>query len=237
MIAFSLHPSIDVERLAARFATEGVIQIDPFLGSGATELAAHLRARTDWNLTLNAGEKVYEVPRHGPNAVTAEQEERLRNAVVAAARDEFQFCYEAVRVPDDDAARREDDLLHAFARFMNSTEVLKLLRRITEVVTINLADAQGTIYRAGDFLTAHDDAVAGKHRHAAYVFGLSEQWRTEWGGLLLFHDDRGDVTRGLSPRMNVLSLFAVPQVHSVSMVTGSAGTPRCSVTGWLRTRD
>jgi SM-20-related protein len=236
MTTFSLHPAIDVDQLSRRFAADGVIQIDPFLGSGAVELAAHLRARTDWNLTLNAGEKLYEVPRHGPNAMSQEQETKLRTAVVETARHAFQFCYEAVRVPDDSALRQKHDLLHRFADFMNGPAVLDVLRQITGVRTIDLADAQGTIYRAGDFLTAHDDAVAGKHRHAAYVFGLTEGWRTEWGGLLLFHDDCGDITRGLLPRMNLLSLFAVPQVHSVSMVTGSADTPRCSVTGWLRTK-
>jgi Rps23 Pro-64 3,4-dihydroxylase Tpa1-like proline 4-hydroxylase len=39
-----------------------------------------------------------------------------------------------------------------------------------------------------------------------------------------------------NPRFNTLTLFAVPQLHSVSMVTKSAAFRRYSITGWLRSR-
>ena len=85
-------------------------------------------------------------------------------------------------------------------------------------------------------LTAHDDEIAGKKRHAAYVFGLTPQWKTEWGGLLLFHTADGDVAHGLLPRFNTLNIFKVPQLHSVSMVNEAAAYRRYSITGWLRSR-
>jgi Rps23 Pro-64 3,4-dihydroxylase Tpa1-like proline 4-hydroxylase len=100
---------------------------------------------------------------------------------------------------------------------------------------VAFADAQATRYGPGDFLTAHDDAVEGKHRRAAYVFGLSRDWRAEWGGLLLFHEPEGEV-RGYVPQYNALNLFAVPQPHSVSLVAPFAPRERLSVTGWLRAR-
>ena len=69
--------------------------------------------------------------------------------------------------------------------------------------------------------------------NAAYVFGLSPDWRTEWGGLLLFHRAGGEV-EGLTPAFNTLNLFAVPQLHSVSQVTRAAPMRRYSIPGWLR---
>jgi Rps23 Pro-64 3,4-dihydroxylase Tpa1-like proline 4-hydroxylase len=36
------------------------------------------------------------------------------------------------------------------------------------------------------------------------------------------------------PKFNTLDLFAVPQQHSVSMVTPAAPVRRYAVTGWLR---
>ena len=101
---------------------------------------------------------------------------------------------------------------------------------------VAFADAQATAYAPGDFLTGHDDAVGGKKRLAAYVFGLTPVWRVEWGGLLLFHGSDGDVDAGLAPRFNTLNVFAVPQTHSVSMVTRAAPSRRYSITGWLRAR-
>ena len=50
----------------------------------------------------------------------------------------------------------------------------------------------------------------------------------------MFHDSAGDIERALTPRFNSLNIFAVPQLHSVSVVAPFAGQTRMSVTGWLR---
>jgi SM-20-related protein len=51
---------------------------------------------------------------------------------------------------------------------------------------------------------------------------------------LLFHDQTGGVTRGLAPGFNILTLFSVPQPHSVAQVASYAAAPRLSIVGWLR---
>jgi SM-20-related protein len=236
--SFGLHDSIDDAALAARFARDGRVRIAPFLrDADAQRLAAALLVQSDWKRVMNSGEKVFESPVAAAHEMTAEQRARLDDAVHAAARDGFQYRFESVRVPDDAEARRAmANPLGAFATFMSSAPVLALLGLVTRATDLAFADAQATIYRAGDFLTAHDDEVPGKHRRAAYVLGLTPEWRAEWGGLLLFHDAAGDIAEGYAPGFNALSLFAVPQVHSVSLVAPFAGAPRLSVTGWLRAR-
>lgn len=231
-----LAPSIDVEALADRFARTGRVQIAPFLDEAdATALAAHLLARDDWRQVMNAGEKVYESVPAVLATLTDAQRARLEEVMNAVARDGFQYRYQSIRVSDDRAERAAlDDPLAAFARFMASAPLLDLLARVTGAADINFADAQATKYENGDFLTGHDDGVAGKNRRAAYVFGLTSRWRAEWGGLLLFHGGSGGVAEGYVPAFNTLSLFAVPQPHSVSQVTPWAGGPRLSITGWLR---
>jgi Rps23 Pro-64 3,4-dihydroxylase Tpa1-like proline 4-hydroxylase len=234
--AFELHPSLDPGASQAAFAATGRVQLSPFLKEGcARALLDHVQARDDWRLVLNAGAKVFEIDRPGQAAMTPAQRERMEAMVAAAARSGFQYRFESVRVPDEEAARAErGSLLDRFASFMSSEPVLELLRSIVQAPDISFADAQATSYGPGHFLTAHDDAVEGKQRRAAYVFGLTQDWRAEWGGLLMFHDPAGDVERAFLPRMNVLNLFAVPAQHSVSLVAPSAAAPRYSVTGWLR---
>ena len=117
---------------------------------------------------------------------------------------------------------------------MSSEPMLGLLRVITGCDDISFTDGQATAYGPGDFLTCHDDDVEGAHRRAAYVFGLTRQWRPEWGGLLLFHDDEDRTVAGHVPRFNTLDLFSVPRRHSVSLVTPAAPVRRYAVTGWLR---
>ena len=99
---------------------------------------------------------------------------------------------------------------------------------------IALADSQLTRFRRGHFLTEHDDELAGKNRYYAYVLNLTPVWRIDWGGLLAFHGDDGNVAEAFTPRFNALNLLRVPCAHSVTQVALSAGANRLSITGWLR---
>jgi SM-20-related protein len=234
---FALHPALDLDAARATFARERRVQLSPFLtDDSAAALAEHLAARDDWTLVVNAGAKTFEIDRAGQAALSPEQRAGLDQRIEAVARDGFQFRFESIRVPDEDEARvAADTPLAALARFLSTRTTRDALRHVTGFEAIDFADAQATRYDAEHFLTGHDDDVDGKHRHAAYVLGMSPHWRIEWGGLLLFHD--GAEVRGWAPRFNTLSLFAVPQLHSVSLVAPFAGAPRLSVTGWLRSRS
>ncbi|HWH17930.1 MAG TPA: 2OG-Fe(II) oxygenase family protein [Allosphingosinicella sp.] len=212
------------------------MQIRPFLTEKSAErLLRHLRAREDWRLLVNQGEKLFELDRPAQQALTAAARQKLEAAIHKAAREQFQFCFETIRVPDDPGEREGDPTpLAEFARFMSSPEVLEPLRRITGCGSIGFADAQATAYGPGHFLTGHDDNVTGKNRHAAYVLSLASRWRPEWGGLLMFHRDDGNIEEALTPCFNSLNLFKVPQLHSVSYVAPFVPYRRYAVTGWLR---
>lgn len=233
---FRLHPSVDAARARAAFAKEGQAQIMPWLSDeSAQALRANVEASQDWREVVNSGDKVFELDRTQQAKLGPGDRERLNAVIDAGAQQGFQFRYESIRVSDDPMERStRATVLDGFAEFMSSEAALGLLAEVTGLTDIDFADAQATGYRPGDFLTAHHDEVAGKNRRAAYILGLTQGWRTEWGGLLLFHDDAGDVVRGLLPRFNCLNLFAVPRTHSVSQVATYAGTTRLSVTGWLR---
>lgn len=237
MTGFTINPRLDATELAASFARHGRLQLRDFLaGDAAERLHANLRAREDWRQVFNAGDKVMEIDRAGQASLLPEKRRELDNSIHAAARYGFQYRYETIRVPDDAASRQEsDDPVAALVSWLSQGEARDFLRAVTGADDITFADGQATAYSPGDFLTAHDDAVEGKNRRAAYVFGLTPKWRTEWGGLLLFHDGEGNVERGFAPALNTLNLFRVPSLHSVSEVTRAAGFRRYSVTGWLRT--
>ncbi|WP_033920335.1 2OG-Fe(II) oxygenase [Sphingomonas sp. 37zxx] len=232
----ALNPLLDIDALAKHFAQHRRLQIVDFLAP-ETALAwhMHLRARTDWIQVLNSTERVIELDRAGQAALTDDQRAALENAIHASARHGFQYRYETIRVPDDAGQRvQSGDPLAAFAAWLSQGEARDALRRITGNTAIAFADAQATAYSPGDFLTGHDDQVAGKHRHAAYVLGLTPTWRAEWGGLLLFHGDGANSIEGFAPTLGTLNLFAVPQMHSVSQVSKAAAYRRYSITGWLR---
>lgn len=236
---FATAAKLDTAGLRRIFRRDGFVQISPFLReSDAAALHDHLANREDWRLVLNAGAQVYEIDRAGQAAMGEEERGKLDSLVNRAAGSGFQYRFETIRVPDAAAERTSGATsLDRFAAFLSEPPMLDQLRAITGAGDIAFADAQATSYSEGHFLTAHDDDVEGKSRRAAYVFGLTPAWRPEWGGLLLFHGSAGTIERALVPGFNVLTLFSVPRLHSVSSVTPFAAGARLSVTGWLRASD
>ena len=232
---FALNPALDAGALADAYAREGRVSIAGFLAPGGAEaLRTHLLDRADWVLVMNAGDKVFDMPRAAAAALTPDQRDTLERKLGESAIWGFQYRYEAIRVPDAESERSAaGTLLEAFGMFMASGPVLAFLRQVTGS-DADFADAQATAYGPGHFLTRHDDDVDGKGRRAAYVLGLAPQWRAEWGGLLLFHRGDDEIDHGFVPAFNALRLFRVPVQHSVSHVWPFAPEPRLSVTGWLR---
>lgn len=87
-------------------------------------------------------------------------------------------------------------------------------------------------YTVGDHLDPHSDAVSG--RRIAFVFNFTRDWRTEYGGLLVFTDPP---PRVLVPGYNRLTVFDVTGrglPHHVTDVTSAAGDrKRLAISGWL----
>lgn len=225
-----------IEQAAQSFAATGHVRLEnAFAPETAEALHRHLDEELEWWRVVNQGERTWDL---GPESIAAMADggdAPLLDAVYRGAREGFQFLFDSVRVSDEEAERTARGLLlDRLVDAMNDAANLGVLRRITGAEDIVRADGQATRYLPGHFLTGHDDDIDGKGRIAAYVINLTPQWRTEWGGLLQFHDEAGDVTWGLKPRYNAIHIFRVPQLHSVSLVAPFAPHPRLSITGWLR---
>lgn len=224
----------DLALLAEAYHSAGRIRLpDLLIAADAEALAADLIAREDWWQLQNRPEGVLELSRRTRARMGAKRRAALDEALHARARQGFQYRYEGLRVPDDPADMADPlDPLAALARLMRSTPLLDLFGTVLGRRDLHFTDGQATAYSPGDFLTCHDDGVAGRGRVAAVVLGLTRGWRADWGGLLLFHEDHGTMS-GLVPGFNTLDLFAVPQLHSVSLVSPAAPCARYAITGWL----
>ena len=230
-----LNPTLDAQIYAADYARDGVVQVPDLLHPDSVAwLIEDLNARTPWSLSLLTpeGGKLL-----SPETIAAEGRDaigrRVRD-VLERSRDGFGFIYLAYGIiPALLGGRDADHATHALVEFFNSPEFLDFGRAITREPGVTKIDAQATWFRPGDFLNIHDDTEAGQRR-AAYTLGLTSDWRPDWGGHLLFHDDAGDIIRGFKPGFNLWTVFRTPQIHSVSQVASYAGQKRLSITGWLR---
>ena len=220
---------------AIMYARSGVIRMaDPLSIKTAEALHHHLDTQVPWGRTVSQGEIAWDLNPEAVAAMDADGAPALLAEAHNTARSGFQFVFDSLIVSDDPAERSARGLLvDRLVDVLNRPETLDAFRSITGVREIRSINGQATRYLPGHFLTSHDDGIADQDRVAAYVLNLSKGWRTDWGGLLQFHNSAGDVPLALKPGFNTLHLFRVPQMHSVSYVAPFAAVPRYAITGWL----
>lgn len=228
----------DARAFAALYRAQGRVQIREFLtAASADALEACLKEDVAYNTLFNKGDKVLFVTEQQMASLSPEERTRVVRMAESQATEGFQYFYDAHRVSDNgEAYTQPRDALRAYSEFIRSPEFLVFVQTVTDAPAIAYADAQATRYRRGSFLNHHTDDVSGTNRIAAYVLNLTQKWRPDWGGVLLFVDPDGNVSEGYTPTYNAINLFRVPQGHMVSQVSSYAGADRLSITGWLRSR-
>lgn len=231
-----LNPAIDLAAAAEAYGRNGFVQIpDVFEPELADALARLLETSVDWDLAFE-GENGRPVVMDAAAIRAGEATLRARlQTMLVKAGESYGFMYLSYPLITAYIQGRDaGSPVHRFTEFLNA-EFVRFGAQVTGHGQIAKADGQLTRYRPGDFIGLHNDiGTETSDRLVAYTFGLTRRWRPDWGGQLLFHDEAGDVVRGHAPRWNTLTLFEVPQLHSVAPVAGYARAPRLSIVGWLR---
>lgn len=225
----------DVLTLRDAYTRNRRIQIRGFLTQDAADSAyAAISTQTPWRTIYNDGNHAIDVSASELDGLSLERRTALTRSIFAGAAKGFQYCFDQYSLsehlrdgPDMPTALRELGL------FFTSMEFIKFMRSVTGDEDIAFSDAMLSRYRPSHFLTTHDDRLAALSRRHAYVLGLTPGWQVDWGGLLVFRDENGNISSGYTPSFNVLSIFSVPQEHAVTFVAPFAPYPRISVTGWL----
>lgn len=227
-----IRAGLDTADLARRYAAEGVAQTSDFLDASSAEAIGATLERLPYVIvapdetgqTLVINDEV--IRRFGEQQVRTFLQQTLQRAAAG-----FAFIHQSYALQDE-YARSPDLPIARVTEFLQSRTFLAVGEAVTGQ-KIDGVRVQASNYRRGDFLTLHDDSHTKDDRVAAFTLGFTRGWRPDWGGQLLFHDDRGDIVRGYAPGFNVLTVFQVPQAHSVAPVAAYAARPRLSLTGWF----
>jgi SM-20-related protein len=229
-----LNPDIDLAAHREAFARDGRVRIPNILNRNLAEEIHAVFERTPWRVTYRLNNEIVSLSGKDFQALTPAKRHELKNGIYAETLKGYQFSYLHMPLTHSQSiawdANQVVPKLHAF---INAPAFMKLGREISGKSQIARADSIATCYMRESFLTAHPDAPI-DDRLVAYVFRFTKNWKIDWGGHLQFHDDEnGQIVDSYIPAFNALTLFRVPQWHSVSFVTPFAMGPRFSVTGWF----
>lgn len=231
-----LNPALDPAAEAARFAAGGRIHIRNILTrDAANRIHRSLASEGEWaRSTIHQGQ-----PRDFAleylEALAAPAAAERRADLEDRARRGFQYEFDNFRLSMAMlAGARSGWTYESVFDLVNGPDFLGFVRKVTGDDRIVFADAQATRYRAGHFLTSHDDDQPGMDRLYAYVLNFTPVWRPDWGGLLAFIDEDGNIEQAFKPTFNALNIFRVPTQHTVTEVASFVDADRLSITGWLR---
>jgi Rps23 Pro-64 3,4-dihydroxylase Tpa1-like proline 4-hydroxylase len=230
-----INDALPLPRWREELARRGRAQVTDYLQPDAATALQHcLLHDVPWTLAYREGGESRTLPHAELAQLGATGEQALLDRCYLQARTGYAFAYESYMMVRAYKEGRDPDLmLHAVLEFLNSPQYIAFARALTGDARITKMNAQATRYRPGHFLCRHNDYDATEGRLYAYVLNLTAQWQADWGGLLQFLDDGGNVVDTLQPRYNTLSIFRVPAMHAVSLVAPWARAPRLAITGWM----
>jgi hypothetical protein len=231
-----LNPRLDPELIAKVYRSAGRVHIPDFFDAPTAARIHHsLTSETPWQVVLHDGTEDRELPVASLAELPVAERDHWQTLVQLAAGRGFSYRYSNFRLFENyQQGLHQDFWLMRVLEYINTPVIRGLIRHVTGDPAIDFADAQATLYRAGDFLNRHDDNVGGKGRRAAYVLSFTPEWHADWGGLLAFPDRYGHVAEAYAPAFNALNLFRVPMAHAVTQVSSFAPAGRYSITGWFR---
>lgn len=230
-----INPNHDPQALGRTLQQVGRLQVADFFTKNSADYLHEIHiGNKDWYLAYNEGSNFFESSIQQLRAVTPRQQQQFMSSIYDRARTQFQYVFYQYYITQAIKLKEQPGHpMHQFNEFMNSEEVLRLMRTLTGEKGIRRADSYASMYAPGHFLTAHDDRHESHDRVAAYVISMTKTWDKNWGGHLAFFDDAGNIREALIPSFNTLNIFLVPQMHSVQLVSPFAGGNRISYLGWL----
>ena len=238
-----INPNLAIQDLAKSFKIDKRLKIENFLQQ---DIAERVRKaclnHIPFSLHYVLDDKYQSKTREELAKMTQQETANISKRVISEASKGIGFLYEGYlksRVNKDSNQTINEELafLHQIFDYMGSEEVLNIIKQITGNQELKSAEPQYTRYTPGHFLTRHLDVVPGQERRYAFVLGLTQNWHPDWGGLLQFYEKDGTPRDAWTPQFNVMSIFEVSHVHSVTYVTPFATEPRISLTGWFTAKE
>jgi SM-20-related protein len=227
---FEFSAAVDWDRIAAAFAEDRRVRIQPLIEQAAIERlrdaalnqASFRQAYADSNGSQEISAEAF-------RALSSQQQQQLMNYIYSHAARGLGYWYgrHGINASSPEPVRR-------FLEWFNSEEVLDRVRRLAGAEDVKSASGQVSRFMPGDFLTRHNDEVGAEGRRVAYVMNLAENWHPDCGGLLQFFHPDGRPDEAWTPALNSLCLFDVKLPHSVTCIAPFASQPRLAISGWFR---
>jgi hypothetical protein len=228
-----LNPDLDLAALEADFARERRIRIPAILPQATALAVAEEMASLPYKQFCGTKSGFAVLDPEAMAGRPASRRAELDRFLADSAEDGVGFVHHGKRLTEDWATGAPATPLGKLFDWMNSSDAQTFVRAITGPSDINGAYQQAPRYMPGHYLTKHLDDPANESRRIAVVWGFTQPWLPDWGGLLQLFSPDGAPAEAFAPGFNTLDLFEVRHWHSFTYVAPFARAPRLAVSGWF----
>jgi SM-20-related protein len=219
-----INPALNLEAAKARYAFQRRVHIVDFLDVASAEHVYRLLSTdTPWGFAYHDGAAGRYMSMRDLEGLTRGRSERVAKALQEAVQQQnFSFGYHhfplSLVTTGESGTHNEHEELH---EFLGAENILSIMRDISGKPDITQAEIQADLFSPMHFLGLHKGEQKYKNQ-IGFALTFARHWHPDWGGHLNFHAESGDVIQGIMPRFNCLTLYELPQNHSISIVPTSA---------------
>ena len=233
-----INPNLDLDKLRKKFKKEGYIVIDNYLKD---EVAEDLYKFFNYEMPSEWW-SIATYPSENDDNVNYLKKISSNDIFITQARQvaeksfgEGHFSYSFHRTLDNHYEKCGCTECK-IREFLNEKDSHDLISKITDLKITGSNEVFAACYLPGYFLSPHQDHPNGI---VGFVLHLTKDWKPQYGGLLHFLNDEGDVVENVeTPKFNSMTLFLLPEnkgkLHFVSHVNPGCPEIRVSLTGWYK---
>jgi SM-20-related protein len=217
----------DIEYLKEKYSKDKIISIPNILDKNIANniyniISSKIFDRL-WYLTIHDGKTKYIYPyRHNRNlsGILNRLKDNKRKGIFTY------YINRTFQIP-------KNIYITKLFQFLISEKFIKSLNEISDKNITELSEVFISKYEKNCFLDIHEDKNKGD---IAFVISLTKDWRIDYGGILHFLDDNGDIKNTFSPKFNNLIFFEVnnKSKHFVSSINNYVKNKRYCITGWYK---
>jgi SM-20-related protein len=232
-----LNPEIDIDLAQASFAFQRRVQIRTIFDETCADSIHDCLAReTPWGFAWWNGQATEFICKQEMDTLAMEHAGQIAQFVQSLAQSgEFGFAFHChPLLPSIEGQKKwmTPPLLDDLLAFLNSRDVLELVKEISACSNICRADAHATLFAPNQFHSLLQESGQGQKR-LAYALNFTRNWHEDWGGYMQFYSPNGDILQGYKPQFNSLSLCDVSQAHGISVVPGHAPYGHLAIRGYF----
>jgi hypothetical protein len=215
---YALNDGLDIKALAKEFKKSGRVQVKNALEENSADaLSEVIEKMAIWRLHFldRNTERVMSAEEVG--LLTKRREKELMERLYLQARDGFQYIrYEC---PTDDIPNAKDPKALVDADvFFRSDDFRDLLRAVSGQKEGEMEGVQARWLNRDKLMADTARATNLPQCKLYFSMDVTRKWRPNWGGVLGFLDDDGEIETSWSPAFNRLNIYAGSSRHSISYV-------------------